>query len=178
MNQSLAVIAHHLGIQELIMTKCKLEDPAHTVIISDAFCAVVGAIYVDQGPLQARKFAQDFVASRLCSEDIREIIKMKNPALMLQTLLRTMRRPRAVSRLIQESGRLTHFPSFVVGVYSGDKPLAEGCGTLLRRAKQEAASTALRKHFLKEARVVDLPSDFDEFKPDSIMPPSQGTEQG
>ena len=168
--ESLASVAHHLGIPELIMTKYKLEDPAHTFIISEAFCAVVGAIYVDQSPLQARKFIRDFVASRLRSEDIKEIIKIVNPVLKLQKLLRTMRRPHAVPRLIHESGRLTHFPSFVVGMYSGDELLAEGCGTSLQRAKQEAASAALRKHFLKEAKVVDLPSDLDEFDPDWIMP--------
>ena len=168
--QSLASIAHHLGIPELVMTKYKLEDPAHVYVISDAFCAVVGAIYVDQGPLQARKFIRDFVASRLRSEDVKEIIKIKNPVLMLQTLLRIMGKPRAVPRLINESGRLTHFPSFIVGMYSGEELLAEGCGTSLIRAKQEAASAALRKHFFKEAKVVDLPSDFDEFEPDSIIP--------
>lgn len=168
--ESLASVAHHLGIPELLMTKYKLQDPTNTHIISDAFCAVVGAIYVDQGPLQARKFIQDFVASRLRSEDVAEVIKIRNPILTLQTLLKTMRRPRAVPRLISESGRLTHFPSFIVGMYSGDKLLAEGCGTSLKRAEQEAASAALRKHFFKEAKVVGLPSDFDEFQPDWVMP--------
>ena len=68
---------------------------------------------------------------------------------------------------IVETGRLTHFSSFVVGVCSGDKLLAEGCGISLKRVEKEATTAALIKHFQVEMSTISLPSDHEEYMEES-----------
>ncbi len=126
------------------------------------FCAVVGSIFKDLGPKSARKMVHDFVVSQLAGKDLDELIKLQHPHIMLCSILASQGRPKPIARLISESGRTTHFPSFVVGVYSDGDLLGEGTGTSLKRAEKEAMITSLRSHFQKELLSTPLPSDLEE----------------
>ena len=144
--------------------------------IKHAFRAVTGALYVDKGPLSARKIVHDFVIPQLAGRDLHELIKLQHPKFMLRAILKGQRQLPPVTRLIKESGRLTHFPSFVVGVYSGGKLLAEGCGTSLKRAEKEAVIAALHKHFQTELANTPLPSDRDDEFKIQFMSQNEGKE--
>ena len=161
--QTLVELANHLGVTELIRTRHVLNEAQNNYIINDSFCATVAAAYNDIGPKAARKIVHDFVVTQLAGKDLNELIKLEHPRFMLQTLLKSRGQPRLVPRLIRESGRLTHFPSFVVGVFSGGELLGEGCGTSLKRAEREALNAALRKHFQTELLNAPLPSDHEDF---------------
>ena len=162
-------LSSHLGVTQLIQTRKLLGDPANSLVVTDAFCAVIGVLYEKQGGKSARSFVHDFVISQLASKDLSELIKLQHPRFMLNAILRSKGQSRLVSRLIKESGRATHFPSFVVGVYSGDRLLGEGCGTSLKRAEREAMVTALQTHFQTELSKAPLPSDHENFVPEELL---------
>lgn len=162
-------LSSHLGVTQLIQTKKLLSDPVNSRVVTNAFCAVIGVLYEKQGGKAARSFVHDFVISQLASKDLDEVIKLQHPRFMLHAILKGKGRPRLVTRLIKESGRATHFPSFVVGVFSGEQLLGEGCGTSLKRAEREAMTTALQTHFRRELANAPLPSDHEDFLPDEEL---------
>ena len=166
----LSSLAKHLGISELLLHQLNPDfSKSITTINSESFNAVLGALHVDLGPMAARRLIHDLVIPQLKGLDLGEVIKFEHPKFMLSTVLESQGRPRPVTRLLRESGRATHFPSFVIGVFSGGTLLAEGCGSSLKRAETEALSAALRLHFLKEVRCAPLPSDHEDFMPDSAI---------
>lgn len=163
-NQSaLTKLANHFGITDLIKTKVNLALPENGVIISHSFCGVFGAVYQDHGPKPTKKLVHEMILPQLAGQDLEEVVKFEHPRFMLNTILSKQNRPKPVARLISESGRATHFPSFVVGIFSGESCLGEGTGTSLRRAEHEAMLTALRTHLQKELSVTALPSDQEDF---------------
>ena len=162
-------LAYHLGITQLIQTTKILSDPSNVRIIRNAFYAVIGLLYENQGGKAARSFVHNFIISQLANKDISELIKLQHPRFLLHGVLKSKGKPRPISRLIKESGRATHFPSFVVGVYSGVELLGEGCGTSLKRAEREAMLAALRTHFQRELANVVLPSDDQDAIPEDQL---------
>lgn len=161
-SDALIELSNYLGITDLIKTKVNLSIPLNMDVIVQSFCGVIGAIYQDRGSISAKKLVHDFILPSLAGKDLEEVIKLEHPRLMLCSILSSQKRPKPVSRLLSESGRATHFPSFVVGVYSGETMLGQGTGTSLRRAEKEAMLTALRSHFQKELSEVALPSDHED----------------
>ena len=161
-HNTLSELNNHLGITELLLTTVDPSDLRYRSVLSRSFTAVLGALYHDQGPLAARKMVQDIILPILKTTDIRDCIKLQNPASVLNEILKMQGKPPAEARLIRESGRLSHFPTFVVGVFSDGQMLGEGTGTSLKRAKREAMAAAIRKHYMKELRNVSLPSDKDK----------------
>ena len=159
----------HLGVTQLIQTKNLLSDPANSYVVMNAFSAMIGVLYEKQGGKAARAFVHDFVLTQLANKDLSELVKLQHPRFMLYAILKSKGRQRPVSRLIKESGRTTHFPSFVVGVYSGEEQLGEGCGTSIKRAEKEAMVAALRTHFQTEVSNSPLPSDHDDFVPEELL---------
>lgn len=165
--EALVTLAEHLGVPELMRTLHKLYNPTKTILIERGLCAIIGCLYIDQGPEAAKKFVEDVFLPQLKGKDLTELIKLQHPKYMLQTILKESGMPPPVSRLVRESGRATHLPSYVVTVFSGERCLGEGAGTSLRRAEQEAISAALMKHFLKEVKAAPAPGGNKEgFRPE------------
>ena len=106
-------------------------------ILADAFEAVIGAIYLDGGLENARKFVLDFVkeaaARQLSFKDykteLQEIIQ-KNPAEHLTYVL------------VGESGP-DHDKRFEVEVHLNSNVIGRGIGTSKKKAEQLAAKEAL-----------------------------------
>lgn len=167
--EMLTSISKHLGIADLLLHTAKLESPENSDIYGDAFLAVLGALHVDQGPKAARNIIYNVLIPQLKGQDLSEIIKFKHPKFMLTTVLKMKGMPSPMVHLLKESGRATHFPTFMMGVYSGKKLLAEGFGSSKRRAEEEAMNAALRIHFLQETRDAKLPFDYDDYLPDSAI---------
>lgn len=160
---ALIKLANHFGVSDLIKTKVNLALAENDVVISQAFCGVFGAVYHDKGPKVTKELVHKTVLPQLAGQDLEEVVKLQHPRLLLNMILSKQNRPKPVARLISESGRATHFPSFVVGIFSGESCLGEGTGTSLRRAEHEAMLTALRTHFQKELSVTALPSDVETY---------------
>ena len=160
---ALVKLANHFGVTDLIRAKVNLALPENDVVISQAFCGVFGAVYRDKGPKVTKQLVHETILPQLAGQDLEEVVKLEHPRLLLNMILSKQNRPKPVARLISESGRATHFPSFVVGIFSGESCLGEGTGTSLRRAEHEAMLTALRTYFQKELSVTTLPSDEETF---------------
>ena len=158
-HNTLSALNDQLGLTELLLTRVKPSDPRYRVTLAKSFNAVLGALYCDQGSSAVRKMVHEFIIPILKSSDIKDFIKLQNPSRVLNEILKMQNKPRAEVRVLKETGRLSHFPTFVMGVFSGDQFLAEGAGTSLTRAKNEAMSAAIRLHYMKELKNVSLPSD-------------------
>lgn len=158
-HDTLGNLNDQLGLTELLLTQVKPTDPKHKATLAKSFNALLGALYCDQGPLAARKTIHEFIIPILKSGDIRDFIKLQNPAHILNEILKRQGKPKFEVRILKETGRLSHFPTFVMGVFSGDLFLGEGAGTSLNRARNEAMSAAIRRHYMKELKNVSLPSD-------------------
>ena len=141
-------VARHVGVANLVLTR----ESYNEEMIAKSFSAVLGAICTDRGEEASVSLVHQFVLPQLQDIDLKDVIKVKNPVYILWLVLKEQRRRAPILRLIKESGRLTHFPTFVVGVYSGTRFLAEGAGSSIKRAKNEAAMAALRLHYMKEVK--------------------------
>lgn len=162
---TLEKICQHLGATDLIVSQVTL----NTQIIGKAFRAILGAVFIDQGSKAARDLIHNYIIPQLRETDLHDLIKLQHPKFMLKALLKAQGKEAPQSRLLWETGRNTHFPTFVVGVYSGSQYLAEGAGSSLRRAEEEAASAAIRNHFMGEVKTSPLPSAYSEYRSESKL---------
>ncbi|KAI6660900.1 hypothetical protein LOD99_13624 [Oopsacas minuta] len=151
--------AKHLGTHELYLTKEKVEDKELDVGLAEALLAIIGSIYVDQGPLYARQLVQEFVLYSLQGSDIYNVIKLEHPIQVLEGILAIKGREKPSHELLWETGRDTERSTFCVSVHSGEEKLAEGVGQSIQRARHDAYQTAVLQLFYKELRKFKLPSD-------------------
>jgi large subunit ribosomal protein L44 len=166
--QLMTKIGEQLGIVDLIKTKHKLyKRPERYSIVCGAVLAIIGAIHFDQGALRSRGFVHDFVVTELAGQDVTQIIKLSHPKFMLRMLMKEKDMPPPVAKLIDETGRATHMPTFVVGIFSGRNLLGQGAGPSLKRAAHEATLAALHGHFGKEILIAKLPSDYADYLPET-----------
>ncbi|KAI8801529.1 ribonuclease III domain-containing protein [Cladochytrium replicatum] len=128
------------------------------VISAKATFALIGVLY-QKSPLAARKFVHAHILSR--DVDVETHLKLQGAKSYLPLIMRERGKPRPVSRLIRESGRLSTSPVFLVGIYSGAEKIGEGYGSSLSEAEFRAAKNALSKHFMTDLKKVELPSEHD-----------------
>lgn len=106
-------------------------------IISDVMEAVTGAIYLDGGMEEARKFINRFILSDL--EDKQLFYDSKSN---LQELIQGTLKKQFSYELLEESGP-EHNKTFRVSVHMEDELLGEGSGRTKKAAEQQAAYRAL-----------------------------------
>jgi large subunit ribosomal protein L44 len=106
-----------------------------------------------------KQFIQNFILSKVLPGS--SLLYVATPKLLLTALLKKQQKEPPVTRLLKESGRLTHSPVFVVGIFSGNEKLAEGYGSSLRYAERAAVKSALIKHFAVDIKNPVLPSDIE-----------------
>ncbi|KAF9436664.1 hypothetical protein BGZ76_003348 [Entomortierella beljakovae] len=121
--------------------------------------AVVGAIYVDQGPIKAREFVHAHFASR--EFDVSSLLAIEEPKRYLSFLMKRLEREAPVARLLAETGRTSKAPVFIVGVYSGTEKIGEGFGSSIKMAEFRANKDALTKYYMEEIKDFELPSNAD-----------------
>jgi len=162
-SESLAKVCERLGLADIILTRPVGPDEKRTKleaedILSDTLSAVVGTVYFDQGAHAARKFVHNFILPQLSRNEINDVVRLENPKELLEFMLKQQNRGPPESRLLKESGRLTHFPTFVVGIFSDKKIVGEGVGTSLNRAEKEAMNSAVMSHIMREIKQPRFPS--------------------
>jgi len=111
-------------------------------ILADAFEAVIGAIYLDQGFEAARSFIE-----RWLLRDTRSIVADKrhtNYKSHLQEYVQSTYRTHPVYRIRSEMGP-DHSKQFMVEVIVGRRTLGEGKGRNKKEAEQAAARDALER---------------------------------
>ena len=140
-----AEVASELGMNDyLLLSRGEAKDTgrARGVLLANAFEALIGAIYMDQGYDAAR----DFIAAHLLPK-IDEIIKKRLWQDAKSTLQEKSQETQGVTpsySVIEETGP-DHDKQFIVGVYLSDKLIAKGSGKSKQEAEQSAARAAIEE---------------------------------
>ncbi len=140
-----AEVATAIGMNDyLLLSKGEAKDNgrARGVLLANAFEALVGAIYLDQGYDAAR----DFIHKHLLPK-IDEIVKNRLWQDAKSALQEKAQESEGVTpsySVIKETGP-DHDKQFVVGVYVRDTLLAQGVGKSKQEAEQDAAKNAIEQ---------------------------------
>ena len=142
---ALAAASAALGVNEyLLLSKGESKDTgrARDVILADAFEAIIGAIYLDQGYAAA----ETFVANNLF-EKIGEVISKRSyqdGKSRFQELAQEKKGITPRYDTLSEVGP-DHAKLFTVGVFIGTEEIARGEGQSKQEAEQAAAQAGLDK---------------------------------
>ncbi|MCR5041130.1 MAG: ribonuclease III [Clostridia bacterium] len=115
-------------------------------LVSDAFEALVAAIYLDGGMAEAKKFVLRFISEAETEEP--EFVDYKT---ILQEIVQRNPDSTLVYALTAQSGP-AHARVFEVSVMLDSNAIAVGTGTSKKRAEQAAAKEALKLFGLDEPR--------------------------
>ena len=141
--QTLSEIANTLDMNEhlfLSRGEAKSEGKARQLILANAFEALIGAIYLDQGYDEAKKFIEKNILTRLSS-----VISQKtylDPKSHLQEIAQAKMSITPTYRVLSETGP-DHSKNFVVGCFLQDQQIGEGSGASKQTAESDSAANAL-----------------------------------
>ena len=139
----LARIAIEIGLdKQVLLSRGEAKDmgTAREVILANAMEALIGALYLDGGYEDARKFVNTVVLEHLA-----EVLKgglYKDPKSALQEKIQEQKRITPIYKVLSETGP-DHSKVFTVGVYVGEEMIAEGKGSSKQEAEADAARIAL-----------------------------------
>lgn len=141
----LSGIAKDLGIEDfLYLSKGETADAnskARQYILANAMEAVIGAIYLDKGYEEARKFIHDKVISKL--PEILEKKLYQDPKSRFQEISQDQVGVTPTYKVLEESGP-DHAKHFVIGVFLKKDMVAKGEGMSKQEAQVNAAYEGLR----------------------------------
>jgi ribonuclease-3 len=141
--QTLASIAREIRLGNHIILsneEAKSGGRDRTSIISDSLEALIGAIYIDGGLVNAKRFVTQFVLSRTTEVQLDSSIRNFKGELL--ELMQGEAAGTPEYRVVDESGP-DHEKKFTVAVYGFDIELAVGSGRSKKEAEQDAACSAL-----------------------------------
>lgn len=115
-------------------------ERARAQILANSFEAVVGALYLDQGYDEAKRFITEAIISTF--EEILASGSWMDPKSHLQELSQSQETATPVYKVMLEDGP-DHDKIFTVGVYVGTNLRGQGTGPSKQAAQQKAAEAAL-----------------------------------
>jgi len=143
--QILARVAESLGMDKFIlMSRGERKDTgkAREVILANAMESLIGAIYLDRGFGAIKPFVDKYVMSHL--PEVLKTKSYKDAKSELQELVQEKMKTTPTYRVMEESGP-AHRRIFKMGVYFGEKFIADGEGQSKQEAELEAAKNALAR---------------------------------
>lgn len=141
---SLAESAQKLGINDyLLLSKGESKDTgrARDVILADAFEAIIGAVYLDQGYAAAEAFIARNIFNKI--DDVIAKRSYQDAKSRFQELAQEKRGITPAYETLSEIGP-DHDKRFTVGVFIGDSEIARGVGQSKQEAEQAAAVAGLK----------------------------------
>ncbi len=115
---------------------------ARQCILANSFEALIGAIYLDQGPERVRRFVEEHLLSEL------QLILEKKAYRDSKSFFQEKAQDKAgitPSYEVLEEWGPDHAKQFRIGVYLEDELVAEGAGASKQEAQQKAAEEGLKK---------------------------------
>jgi ribonuclease-3 len=143
--ESLSFEAKRLGLDPLIKTsrgEAKNVGKARDIILANAFEALIGAIYLDQGLEKVSEFILLNICYKL--DDILKKGLYQDAKSKFQELAQEQFSITPVYNVISESGP-DHAKTFIVGAFLGEKKVGEGSGPSKQRAQINAAADVLER---------------------------------
>lgn len=141
--QSLLEAANKLELNKyLLLSKgeAKSLNP-NSHLLANAFEAIIGAIYLDQGYKKAQEFIREYILSK--TEDILKHQSLKDPKSRLQEISQEKYGFTPYYELLDSWGP-DHAKRFKVGVIINNEMVATGEGKSKQEAETNAAKEALR----------------------------------
>lgn len=139
-------VAEELGVEEcLYLSKGEAKDKnkkSRSFILADAVEAIIGAIYLDQGPKKAKKFILKNIVSKL--DNILEQKLYLDPKSRFQEKAQEEKGITPQYKILDEVGP-DHAKIFTVGLYLKDEQVSTGKGSSKQEAQVDAANSALKK---------------------------------
>ncbi len=142
---SIAAVAGALGLNDMLrLSKGEKRDTgrARDVILANAFEALIGALYLDQGYEAADAFLHTHLYPKL--DAIIAEKSYQDAKSRFQEAAQDKRGTTPSYKTIREDGP-DHDREFTVGVYVGEAEIARGIGKSKQDAEQAAAKAALDK---------------------------------
>ncbi|MBY0111094.1 ribonuclease III [Patescibacteria group bacterium] len=142
---SIAAVAQELGVNDmLLLSKGEKRDTgrARQIILANAFEAIVGAVYLDQGYDAAEVFLAKHLYPKL--ESVLEERSYQDAKSRFQELAQEHDGVTPKYKTLEETGP-DHDRQFTVGVFIGDEEIAQGEGKSKQEAEQDAAKKGLEK---------------------------------
>ena len=118
-------------------------ERAHDVILADCFEAVIGAIYLDKGYEEAKKFIEKHILVKI--DDILESGVWRDPKSYFQELAQKNDNSTPTYRTIKEEGP-DHDKTFTVGVFVGKAIKGVGIGHSKQEAQVAAAKEGIKSY--------------------------------
>lgn len=148
----LSEIAKEIGVDDYLYlskgeAKEAVDSKARQYILANAFEAMVGAIYLDQGYVVVRDFIGKFLIVRL--PYILEHELYLDPKSKFQEMAQEKYGVTPNYKVLEETGP-DHAKLFKVGVYLDKELVAEGEGSSKQEAQVEAANAALKTKKMAE----------------------------
>lgn len=146
--ESLSSEAKKLGMDDYICVsrgEAKNAGKARDLILANAFEALIGAIYLDQGYKTAKKFVEDHIVYKLA--EILENEHFIDAKSRLQEMAQEKFSITPIYETLSETGP-DHNKKFVVAVLIGKKKVGEGDGNSKQKAQIAAAANALENREL------------------------------
>lgn len=143
--KSFAMLADHLKLGKYLRLSAAEESNKGRTkpsILSNAFEAVIGAIYLDSSLDEAREVALKIIKSNFGKVDPKKLIEDYKTALQEETQARFGVTPEYI--VISEEGP-DHKKSFEIELFIEGRSFAKGVGNSKKKAQQEAAKEALEK---------------------------------
>ncbi len=141
---TLSEIALELEMNEyLFLSKGEAKDVgrARQSILADAYEAVIGAIYMEQGFAKADEFIKKTLLSK--TDEVVKRGLLKDAKSKVQEKSQSIYSLTPKYRVMKETGP-DHDKKFIVAIYFGSELVAEGDGKSKQEAEQVAAQNALK----------------------------------
>ena len=145
---ALAQYAHAIGLDEMILMSDDMERAGgrkNTSILADAYEAILGALYLDQGLSAARTFILKTINDHVNLSEVVQRRENYKSLLLEYAQAHGLSQPRYT--VLAERGP-SHRREFSVEVLLNNKSYGKGTGYSKKTAEQRAAQKAL-KHFLQ-----------------------------
>lgn len=140
---TLAAISEELEIgNALYLSKGEIEGGGRNnpSLLADAFEAIIGVIFIDQGIEAAKYVVEKFILPQAKTA----INRLKDAKSLLQEGVQAQGKSAPLYRVVEQKGP-DHARVFTVGAYIGETRLGIGSGKSKQLAEQEAAQDALNK---------------------------------
>lgn len=138
---SLVIFANKIHLNELILLgkgEEKTGGRTRPSLVSDAFEAFVGALYLDQGLEAVWQFAEEVIFPHAEDDELMGVVDFKT---QFQELIHRLSKGNVTYRLIHEEGP-AHHRLFTSEVLLEDEAVATGQGRTKKESEQKAAEKA------------------------------------
>ncbi|QLK85848.1 ribonuclease III [Staphylococcus sp. 17KM0847] len=146
---SLVIFATNINLNPLILLgngEEKTGGRTRPALVSDAFEAFVGALYLDQGLEVVRQFAEQVIFPHIEDEQLMGVVDFKTK---LQEYIHQKYLGQLAYHIIKEEGP-AHHKQFTSEVLLNDARIATGQGRTKKESEQKAAEQAYMKMSHKE----------------------------